>query len=119
MRSEHGVPKFAILQVLKKITLKSHEVAKEIREDPETWLSLSLLWQSISLLTSTPSKIRVFKPNFVPFILFTKSFYKMLKTHSSFFNCVRINCNRSQLIVAAYLLSKIEDFGFADAWKHR
>jgi hypothetical protein len=43
----------------------------------------------------------------------------MLKTHSSFFNCVRINCNRSQLIVAAYLLSKIEDFGFADAWKHR
>jgi hypothetical protein len=60
MRSEHGVQKFAKAQALKNITSKPYEeVAKGIREDPETWLSLSLLWQSISLLTSTPSKARV------------------------------------------------------------
>jgi hypothetical protein len=62
MRSEHGVQKFAKAQALKNITSKPYEeVAKGIREDPETWLSLSLLWQSISLLTSTPSKARVLR----------------------------------------------------------
>jgi hypothetical protein len=49
----------------------------------------------------------------VPFILFPKSFYKKFETHSSFFNYVRIDYNRSQLIVIAYLLSKVGDFRFA------
>ena len=49
----------------------------------------------------------------MPFILFTKSFCKSFKTHSSFFNYMYINYNRSQLIVVVYLSSEVGDFGFA------
>ena len=49
----------------------------------------------------------------MPFILFTKSFYKSFKTHSYFFNYICVNYNQSQLIVIIYLLSEVGDFGFA------
>jgi hypothetical protein len=60
------------------------------------------------LVTSAPSQVRVLKgisleasakAHFMSFILFTKLFNKSFITHSSFFNCVRINYNRSQLMI--------------------
>jgi hypothetical protein len=59
------------------------------------------------------AKKQTSRPILLPFIFFTKSFYKGFKIHSSFFNYVCINCNGSQSIVAAYLLRKAGDFGFA------
>jgi hypothetical protein len=55
----------------------------------------------------------------VSFILFTKSFCKSFKTHSSFFNCISINYDRSQLIVVADLSSEAGDFGFPVSAKEK